>query len=132
MNDTLIDKTELRLAALRFLKEWSTWMVGVETLLMGFLVSLLTGDRITLGSIYLKGAVVCFGISIMIAAWLLGAIPSLSQRLPMATEGIYRMPLFSIFPLKYIRVGWVTFLQHLFFFLGMLGIVASILLKQIG
>jgi len=126
------EETELRHAALGFLREWSTWMVGVETVLLGFLVSLLTTDRIILGSIYLKGAAVCFGVSIMFVACLLGAIPSLSQRLRTATDGIYKMPLFTVTPFRYVQVGWATFFQHLFFFLGMLRLVVAFVRKQIG
>jgi hypothetical protein len=107
-------------------------MVSVETALLGFLVSLLASDRIALGSIYLKGAAVCFGISIALAAWVLGAIPSVSQRLTNDSDSIYRMGLFDIPIMRHLRLGWVTFFQHVFFVLGLLGLITSVLLRQIG
>jgi hypothetical protein len=107
-------------------------MVGVETALLGFLVSLLTSERIALGSVYLKGAAVCFGISIALAAWVLGAIPSVSQRLTHDAGSIYRMGLFAIPIMRHIRLGWITFFQHFFFLLGLLGLITSVLSRQIG
>ena len=123
---------DLRLAALGFLREWSVWMVGVQTVLLGFLVSLLSRNQIALGSYYLKGAVVCFGLSIALAACVLGALPSISQRLPGREHGIYQFAVVDFPLLRRFRLGGLAFLQHLFFFLGLLGLILAILMRQIG
>jgi hypothetical protein len=126
------NETEIRITALRFMKEWSVWMVGVETALLGFLVSLLSRDMLALGSYYLKGAAICFGLSIAFAAWVLGAIPSISQRLSKETGSIYMLGLFKIPVFRHVRLGWITFLQHLFFLLGLGGLIGAVLEKQVG
>jgi hypothetical protein len=123
---------DLRVEALRFLKEWSAWMVGVETAIFGFLVTLLTRDQIALGSIYIKAAAVCFGASMAFTAWSLGLIPSICERLDRDTSGIYSMRPFNAPTLQWMRLGWVAFMQYVFFFLGLFSIILSLLYKQIG
>jgi hypothetical protein len=123
---------DLRIEALRFLKEWSAWMVGVETAILGFLVTLLSRDKLALGSIYIKAAAVCFGASMAFAAWSLGLIPSACERLDRDTSRVYGMRLFDTPALHWIRLGWITFMQHLFFFLGLLSITLSLVFRQIG
>lgn len=126
------ERRELQLAGVRLLREWSTWMVGVETALLGFLVSLLSRDMVALGSPYLKGAAICFGVSMAFAACVLGALPSVAEQLGKAERGIYAIALFDIPVVRVIRLGWLAFVQHSFFLLGLCGLIASILQRQLG
>lgn len=128
----MTQETELRLAALRSLKEWSTWLVGLETVLVGFLVSLLSSQQLALGSPYLRGAIICFGFSIISATVLLAAVPSLTERLPAATDGVQRMPLVDVRLLRRVTVGRTSAIQHLLFLAGLIGLLASVLGRQIG
>lgn len=126
------DTDTLRLEALKLLREWSVWMVAVQTGLIGFLISLLLQSQIRLGSIYIKGAVICFGLSIIFAAWVLGAIPSIIQRLNSDERGIYAIGIFDLPLLRHLRLGWFSFFEHLGFLLGLLALIVSVTLREIG
>ena len=126
------DADTLRLEALKLLREWSVWMVAVQTGLIGFLISLLLQSKIRLGSLYIKGAVICFGLSIIFAAWVLGAIPSIMQRLNSDERGIYAIGIFDLPLLRHLRLGWFSFFEHLGFLLGLLALIVSVTLREIG
>lgn len=126
------DELALRLAALRFMKEWSTWLVGIEMLLLGLLVSLLTAERLALGSAFVKGAAVCFGLSIVAATSLLASVPVLTERLDGATERVQAMALRRSGRPRWMTVGRMAFVQHLFFLLGLLGLLGAVVAGQVG
>ena len=126
------DTDTLRIEALKFLREWSVWMVAVQTGLIGFLVSLLLQGKIRLGSTYIKGAVICFGLSIVSAAWVLGAIPSIVQRLNLDRRGIYKIGIFDLPILRHLSLGWFSFFEHFGFLLGLLALIVSMTLGEIG
>ena len=122
----------LRLEALKLLREWAVWMVAVQTGLIGFLVSLLLENKIKLGSIYIKGTIVCFGLSIIFAALALSSIPSITQRLNFDKRGIYIIGIFDLPILRNITLGWISFFEHLGFLLGLLALIISLILGEIG
>jgi hypothetical protein len=126
------DQNVLRLEALRLLREWGVWMVAVQTALISFLISLLLQSKLQLGSVYIKGSVSCFGISIACAASLLGALPSITQRLTLDDRSIYTFGLFDLPLLRRIRVGWVSFFQQVLFLLGLLVLLVSVTRGEIG
>ena len=126
------DTDTLRIEALKFLREWSVWMVAVQTGLTGLLVSLLLQGKIKLGSIYIKGAVICFGFSIISATCVLGAIPSIVQRLNLDRRGIYKIGIFDLPILRHLNLGWFSFFEHFGLLLGLLALIVSVTLREIG
>ena len=128
----MTDDPDRRVAALGFLREWSAWMVGVETILLGFLVTLLGDDRLALGSAWLKTAALSFGASMLFAAWVLGGIPSICERLAHRPWSIYRFPVFDLPGLRFMQLRGVAFLQHAFFVLAVAALLAAVWQRQIG
>ena len=126
------DNDTLRLEALKLLREWTVWMVAVQTGLIGFLVSLLLQGKIRLGSAYIKGAVICFGLSIACAAWVLGSIPSIAQRLNHDKRGIYALGIHDLPICRHLSLGWFSFFEHFGFVLGLLALIVSVTLGEIG
>lgn len=57
-------------------------MVGVQIAILGFLITLLNAGQLRLGSDLIKGAVTAFGVSIVCAGIVLGAIPWVLVREP--------------------------------------------------
>jgi len=121
----------LRLEALKFLREWGVWIVAVQTGLISFIVSLLLQNKIKLGSVYIKGTVICFGLSIVFAALVLSSIPSITQRLNIDKRGIYVIGIFDLPILRNLTLGWVSFFEHLGFLLGLLALIVSVTLREI-
>ena len=120
-----LTSTDRRLEALKLLKDWSVWMVGVETALIGFLGTLdvskaalawTSGDiRLILGWL---------GVSIVFAAWTLSAIPSLVQRKEQ-TSDLWRMPLYDLPLIREIPFGVITFIQHACFIVAILILISG-------
>jgi hypothetical protein len=96
------------LEAIQLLKEWSTWLVAIETASIAAIAAGakdLTLDAgacmAVMAKLIATGAVVAFGISIISALYLLLALPGVSQRLPeVQTEDIFSMPTPAGFKLK--------------------------------
>jgi hypothetical protein len=96
------------LEAIQLLKEWSTWLVAIETASIAAIAAGakdLTLDASAWVAVMTKfiatGAVVAFGISIISALYLLLALPGVSQRLPQVqTEDIFSMRTPAGFKLK--------------------------------
>jgi hypothetical protein len=108
---------ERRLESLKFLRESGVWMVGVQTLILGFLVTLLGADQLALGSPLIKGAAAAFGISIVCAGIVLGLIPWVVARQS---------------PMSLVKIGWMSGVQYVAFVVGIVLLAAAILLKQVG
>jgi hypothetical protein len=88
------------LEALKLLKEWSTWLVTIQTATIGgiavglkdfkfpadcFVISSISCEFVEKG--LATGAIILFGISIVSAMYLLLALPAVAQRLPAEGEG---------------------------------------------
>lgn len=77
-------------ATLTELKEWSIWMVGLQTGTLA-LITFIAGEKgflkftnaVARWAVYL--ALVCFSTSIFFATWVIGAISSIRLRLPTAS-----------------------------------------------
>jgi hypothetical protein len=80
----------------------------------------------------LRLAAVCFGLSMVAATSLLASVPALTQRLPEATEGLQAIALRSSGRPGWMTVGRIAFVQHLFFLLGMLGLLGAVVAGQVG
>lgn len=122
---------ERRIESLRFLRESSAWMVGVQTAIFGFLITLLNAGQLRLGSILVKGAVTAFGLSIVCAGIVLGAIPWVLVREPPVTR-VRNAPIAAWPVLKWLSIGWTSGVQYAAFVLGILCLAAAVLDHQIG
>lgn len=122
---------ERTLESLKLLRESSAWMVGVQTAIFGFLINLLSSGQLGLGSFLIKGAVMTFGLSIICAGVVLGAIPWILSRKPLVP--VIRRASIANWPLiNRISIGWVSGLQYLAFVLGLILLASAVILKQIG
>jgi hypothetical protein len=93
------------LEAMKLLKEWSTWLVAIQTAAIGAIaaglkdVAFNTACTISHVGITCDGlarslatcVIVCFGVSIVAALYLLLALPAIAQRLPPIGGDIYTM-----------------------------------------
>jgi hypothetical protein len=106
--------------AMKLLKEWAIWISTIQTGLLAFL-----------GYFYKKQCVAtfhwptfvaagCFCISLLSATLLLGALPALMRKLKKDTQGeendFYESHIFNSIPIK---LGYLSFIEHLFFFIGL-------------
>lgn len=88
LQDLALEAAEMP-AALAELKEWSVWMVGLQTGTLA-LITFISGEKgflkftntVARWAVYL--ALFFFAVSIFFATWVLGAIPSIRVRLPTA------------------------------------------------
>ncbi|WP_426991167.1 hypothetical protein [Methylomonas sp. CM2] len=103
-----------QLEAIKLLKDWSTWLVTVQTGVLGLFG--LQGK--TLNDLTLT----CFIISIVIATFILGALPSILQRSE-DDSNIHQMILFEWFPAP---LYVAAFLQHILFIIGVIYLACSI------
>jgi hypothetical protein len=104
-------KPESRLEALKMLKEWSSLLLSLQAGLLTLLeIFAKPSQQTTSFTIF----VIAFAISVVIAANVVGAIPSMIQRLGDEPVGdIYQMQ-----NRWGLRLGLLAFGQHLFFVIG--------------
>ena len=119
------------LESLKLLRESSAWMVGVQTAIFGFLITLLNSNQLKLGSFLIKGAVTAFGLSIVCAGVVLGAIPWVLNREPLPTT-VRNAPIANWPLIKHISIGWASGLQYLAFVVGLVCLALAVIGKQIG
>ena len=122
---------ERTLASLKLLRESSAWMVGVQTAVFGFLITLLNADKLQLGSTLIKAALTSFLLSILLAGMVLGAIPWLLNRQPVPTP-IRKAPIAAFPGQRLLSIGWVSGLQYAAFTVGIVCLAAAMILRQIG
>ncbi len=109
------------------LSSWTTWITGLQTAGMaaiGFLIKEFGKTTENL-RIYTFFSLLFFGASIVIAAWLLSALPSIQQGLVPTKEGedgdekndVYMANLYSFVSLRF---GRFTGLVHTYFLAGII------------
>ncbi|HXD31635.1 MAG TPA: hypothetical protein VN643_10985 [Pyrinomonadaceae bacterium] len=105
------------LTALDQLKDWSTWLVGIQTGALG-LIAVIANPKstFTYGGRGAKWTVVCLGLSTFFATWVLAAIPSITLRVK-PTDNIYSISVFEWLP---IPLWGFTAAQHWFTMAGIL------------
>jgi hypothetical protein len=101
-----MDKTQLQLEALKMIKDWSAWLVGIQTVICGFLWNALKENPILAASeikdalnpsitgIILHLGWLAFVISLLIAAFTLLRVPRLVETLKQGedeTESVFAM-----------------------------------------
>jgi hypothetical protein len=106
------DQQALSVEAAKLVKEWSVWMVAVQTALIGFLVTKSNSLDASL-ELSVQVALGCFTISVLAAAWILSALPYIVIRLPEHKDpNIYFMNLSSAPLLKHIPMWLMGAIQH--------------------
>lgn len=115
-----------RFEAAKFVKDWSTWMVTTEGVMIAFLVNALAKDNLKMDAVMATWTVVLFSLSIIMAAWVLGSLPSITQRLHRTTCHFGEHGLFDLPVVRRVRLHWVTFLQHTFFLAGLVTLGLSL------
>lgn len=118
---------EAALESAKLMKDWGSWMTTVSTAVIGANGFLLTsGNEACATEVIVRdrwwavSSVILFGFSIVVAAWVLGSLPSVVSRLKKLRASpendIYEMRFFSFVP---VRVGAIAGLQHVLFVLGL-------------
>ena len=110
--------------AMSLMKDWATWMSGIETAILGAL-GYLVQHGVKESLVFPAVCVVTFvGFALIASSYLLASIPSVLLRveenssLPASTNfDVYEKPLFN-WTTK-ITLGYVAALQHVFWFLGL-------------
>lgn len=119
-------QTDLALEALKLLKEWSTWIAAINTGAIVATASMFQNNPIN-GGFFLTTAVVCFGLSVVFAATLLGEIPSITQRLvPGSDKTIHSYKTQWGLPLAFFAAA-----EHMLFLLGLASFVGFLIQKII-
>lgn len=116
-------------------------MVTTEGVVIGFLINAIAkaqpvgaSDTATstlrLDLEVLQYTILAFASSIAMAAWVLGSLPSITQRLhrgplQLGAYGIFDLPI-----VRWVPLYAVTFLQHLFFFAGLIALFFALPLSR--
>mgnify|MGYP000462477520 CR=1 FL=1 len=113
-------KSEARqIKSLDQLQDWSKWMVGVEAITLGFTS---TAEKIYQQSAY-TWVVVFSVLTILLAAWVLSSIPSVTRRVQDGAD----LTKYTLYDLKYLRklkitLNAVATAQHIAFFMTVLAV----------
>lgn len=112
------------------LSNWTTWLTGLQTAGMAAIGLLLKNFGTPSDDLktYTFFSLLFFGTSIIIAAWLLSALPSIQQGLIPTKEGeegdekndVYMANLYSFVALRFGRFGRFTGLVHTYFLAGII------------
>jgi hypothetical protein len=116
----MADESTNQLDALKLLKDWSGWLVSVQTGVLA-LLALWGKDKAVVPDATARWVFLFFGLSIVFATFVLGGLPSITQRVT-AHANIYSMPLFEWLPewLAKVRTLWFfTFMEHMLFLIGL-------------
>ncbi|MEM7790401.1 MAG: hypothetical protein AAF546_03275 [Verrucomicrobiota bacterium] len=125
---------EAQLEAFKSLVEWSKWLVGVDAGILGLLTF---NDQLSEFNLFLLVvAISSLGISLTIASFLVGVLPSIilssKSDKPLDLPGVSCLDEDYIYDFKYnrIKIRYYAFYQHLFFLVG-LGALAGALMTNL-
>jgi hypothetical protein len=120
--------TEHAIKALDRVKDWTTWLAGLQTAALAAMAALCRRDK---GALYLSPsqqnpaffALLFLGLSIILSTWILSALPSIELRLPETNaritfsieNDIYVQRLYRDIPIK---LGPLTGIAHTYCLLG--------------
>ena len=116
----MADDSANQLDALKLLKDWSSWLVSIQTAVLA-LLALWGKDKVQLPDRTARLVFLFFGLSIFFATFVLAGVPSIAQRLS-GKVNIYKMPLFEWLPAGtgWLRTLWFfAFMEHMLFLTGL-------------
>lgn len=115
---------EKQCEALKALADWSKWLISLESALIVARIALATDHPISRIAVW---AFFCFALSILAAAWLLGAVPGAIEQIPICDKekpNIYAYRQFQDFAIG-IPIWIFALSEHLFFAVGLILFVLS-------
>lgn len=128
-------ENDARLDALTSLQDWSKWLVGIDAGILGLLTfGAGKAANYSFGSkASLIGAIICFCVSLIIATWLVGAVPAFIMHLKAKDEPNrwwinWDSPNMYDFTYGGIRIQVYAFLQHLAFMFGVVLLTTSLVI----
>lgn len=123
------DKLQARqLEAIKFLKDWSTWMAGIQAALIAYLSSAAT-TPFPGPSFPIRSTLFFFTASIVFAGLLLGGLPAIIEEEPPETfTSVYERQL-RLSGMPTYRVGSLVIGQHACFLLGLLTLLIDIMFR---
>lgn len=135
-----MDRTP-QIEAFKALGEWSKWLVGLNAGILGLLVFGVKTARNESTNCFLAGAVVFLTISLLIATWLVGAVPPFIQCL--MSENVGKSALIgrsvkcdgdNIYGFRYGRIPILlfAFFQHAAFVLGIVFLAIALCIWILG
>jgi hypothetical protein len=114
------------LESLKLLKEWSTWLVTIQTGLLSFLATA-KNLGVFVASDFFLATVICTALSILMGAWVLSSIPSVVRRVDDSRKyEDFRLYDVCCIP-SWLTLNIVAITQHVFFFAGIISFVVLIL-----
>jgi len=125
-----MDPVQQQLEALKLLKDWSVWMVTVETAAIAFLGAV-AGRVVKSTTVWFPVTIVSFAVSIVFAAWVLSGIPSVAQQIDGSSHlSIYKIYKSDLLP-DFLTLNFVATIQHTFFVAGILGLAILIICHRL-
>lgn len=122
-----------RFEGAKLVKEWSTWMVTTEGVIIGFLINSIakwppSGSEVELplNRNLIVGTIAAFALSMAVAAWVVGSLPSVVQRLPHSRRALGAHGMLDLPWLRDVPLYVLTFLQHLFFGVGIVTLLLAL------
>ena len=115
-------------ASIELIKEWSIWLVGIQTTAIGLLATLYEkGALEPFSKTLISVSVLLFALSILFASWTLGALPDLVSRMDPDSQAVHDLPAFR----KLCVPLWVfTAIQHWCFIFGILSFALSVVTRM--
>jgi hypothetical protein len=113
--------------AINLIKEWSIWLVGIQTAALGLLSFIAEKQGfLPFDKKWLRRAIISFVLSILVSSWTLSALPEMVQRIKDSSSSIHEMTMFRHFPVPL----WVfTSAQHWLFILGLVFFAFAVIKK---
>ena len=116
-----MSKEEQLIKAAELAKDWSCWLVGLQTALISVIAIAVGKPHDAFFKVSSTGclhaSVVLFALSIAVATWILCGIPTIVQRISETTKDVFSVSLFSWLPVPL----WVaTTSQHWLFVSGII------------
>jgi hypothetical protein len=120
-----MDISQAKLEAIKLIKDWSSWMVGVQTALIGAVMfGKLWGNADRFRTFH--SALVCFTLSIICAGILMGGLPEVVERIPqMSSVSVYDECL-TIGKREILGIRFLIIVQHLLFVAGLLYLLGHV------
>jgi hypothetical protein len=110
------NQSESQLEALKYLGDWTKWLISLETALLG--LSIFFSPQAVSADSWLKWAVICFISSIIASGFLLGSIPAAIECRPIKS-GTNIVSIYEYKQFGAIKIVVFAGLEHSLFLIGL-------------